>query len=313
MNETVKTYAIGAVIDNVRDTFDTINEDQSWEFSWFHLDNNTPVEKIWNDLIISGSFNGSNVKVRYNLETWELFMNSFLRKLSPSKISIGESSSIDYPIWMIKPFNDVLNDYYKFPPRSSETNDEDNKISHSKRQNIDSLSNNHEHYNDEADKNDSHLSTKPSWRPLDQQIEQANGWNIEYRKQRAKEVLNSQLGLIGNAIKLNTENQAQKNSAITEFMKTFNVTSNSRKFNNLDFNDGSNLFNVIQILPELRIFSNSETGVFFTIPFFVANNKKLVSWFLLIDISELTVSSFSNCNKFTIGIPLAVLLNSGTS
>jgi hypothetical protein len=29
MNETVKTYAIGAVIDNVRDTFDTINEDQS--------------------------------------------------------------------------------------------------------------------------------------------------------------------------------------------------------------------------------------------------------------------------------------------
>ena len=248
MNETVKIYAIGAVIDNVRDTFDTINEDQSWEFSWFHLENSKPVEQIWNDLIISGSFNGSNVKVRYNLETWELFMNSFLRKLSPSKISIGESSSIDYPIWMIKPFNDVLNDYYKFPPRSSETNDEDNKISHSKRQKIDSLSNNHEHYNDEADKNDSHLSTKPSWRPLDQQIQQANGWNIEYRKQKAKEVLNSQLGLIGNAIKLSTENQAQKNSAITEFMKTFNITSNSRKFNNLDFNDGSNLFKVIQIL-----------------------------------------------------------------
>ena len=31
-------------------------------------------------------------------------------------------------------------------------------------------------------------------------------------------------------------------------MKTFNITSNSRKFNNLDFNDGSNLFKVIQIL-----------------------------------------------------------------
>ena len=31
-------------------------------------------------------------------------------------------------------------------------------------------------------------------------------------------------------------------------MKTFNITSNSRKFNNLDFNDSSNLFKVIQIL-----------------------------------------------------------------
>jgi hypothetical protein len=63
---------------------------------------------------------------------------------------------------MIKPFNDVLNDYYKFPPRSNETSDAYNKASHNKRQKIDSSTSNNEHYNDEEDNNDSHLSTKPS-------------------------------------------------------------------------------------------------------------------------------------------------------
>ena len=50
-------------------------------------------------------------------------------------------------------------------------------------------------------------------------------------------MLNSQIDLIGQAIKDNTESQAQKNSAITEFMKTFNVVSNSRNFSSLDFNE----------------------------------------------------------------------------
>jgi hypothetical protein len=41
----------------------------------------------------------------------------------------------------------------------------------------------------------------------------------------ADKVLYSQMDLIGNIIKENTQNQAYKNSAIINFMKTFNITS----------------------------------------------------------------------------------------
>jgi hypothetical protein len=40
-------------------------------------------------------------------------------------------------------------------------------------------------------------------------------------------VLDSQMDLIGNAIKENSQNQAYKNSAITNFMRTFNIVSDS--------------------------------------------------------------------------------------
>ena len=247
MGETVKTYAIGAVIDDVRDTFDTINENQTWEFNWFHLDSNIPVKKDWNNLIISGSFNGSEVKVRYNLETGELFMNSFLHKLSPSKISIWMNSLIDYPIWTIKPFNDVLNDYYNLPPRSY--NPSIDKKPHDGKSWMEPFDKNQAPQNNEIKPKDNlHLGAKPMWKPFERQAPQMNRWNIGSKRNGTNEALNSQLDLIGKAIKDNTESQAQKNSAITEFMKTFNVVSNSRNFSTLDFNEWSNLFNVIQIL-----------------------------------------------------------------
>jgi hypothetical protein len=41
----------------------------------------------------------------------------------------------------------------------------------------------------------------------------------------ADKVLYSQMDLIGNIIKENTQNQAYKNSAKINFMKTFNITS----------------------------------------------------------------------------------------
>jgi len=188
-------YAVGAVIDDVRDAFSTVSnneniDDINWNFNWFKLNEELPVEKVWNDIIIRGSFDGSEVKVRYDLETWKLFMNSFLHKLSVDKFNIWDNSLIDLQIGQIKPFNRVLNEY-----------------------NTSLKSSSYDNSNNEVDK-----------------------------------VLDSQMDLIGNAIKENSQNQAYKNSAITNFMRTFNIVSDSWRFNSFDFNNWSNLFDVIQIL-----------------------------------------------------------------
>jgi len=70
--------------------------------------------------------------------------------------------------------------------------------------------------------------SKPIQRPvISTQIHKTNNSDIESRKSEVTELLNSQIDLIGGAIKNNTESQTQKNSAINKFMKTFNVISDS--------------------------------------------------------------------------------------
>lgn len=194
-DENKTNYAIGTVIDDVRDAFSVINkkeniDDKNWNFNWFKLNEELPVEKVWNNIIIRGSFNGSEVKVRYDLETGKLFMNSFLHKLSIDKFNVWDNSLIDLQIGQIKPFNHVLNEY-NTPLKSSSYGNSNNEVA---------------------------------------------------------KVLDNQMDLIGNTIKDNTQNQAYKNSAIINFMRTFNIVSDSWKSNSLDFNNWSNLFDVIQIL-----------------------------------------------------------------
>ena len=72
--------------------------------------------------------------------------------------------------------------------------------------------------------------------------------NIDSGREEAKNILNSQIDLISNEIKTNTESLAQKNLALMGFMKTFNVIPESWWFDSFDFNRWSNLFDIIQIL-----------------------------------------------------------------
>ncbi|MBQ5945023.1 hypothetical protein IJL65_01075 [bacterium] len=60
--------------------------------------------------------------------------------------------------------------------------------------------------------------------------------NVNSRRDETERVLNSQIDLIGQAIKDNTESQAQKNSAIIGFLKTFNITPTESSFTSWDFN-----------------------------------------------------------------------------
>ena len=248
VNETVKTYAIWAVIDNVRDTFNVINEwNEIWELEWFKLNIEDPVRKEWDDIIISGSFNGSEVKVRYNLKTGELFMNSFFHRLSPSKITIGMNSSIDYPIWNINPFNGVLNDYYKFSPNLPEYDEVPNWPQPWKMPWQGPMMN--RRYRNNSRKNGLPPSNTPQtmW-ALDWFAMPRTDENTDPKTDNAEILVTSQLDLIGEAIKNSTKSQAQENTAITGFMKTFNIMPDSWDFSSLDFDEKSNLFDVIEII-----------------------------------------------------------------
>jgi hypothetical protein len=76
--------------------------------------------------------------------------------------------------------------------------------------------------------------------------------NTDSRMQEIENLLGSQLSLIGEAIKDNTESQTQRNSAITKFLKTFNIMSSELNPNdlpkNLYFDKESNLYSMIEIL-----------------------------------------------------------------
>ena len=252
INKTVKTHAIGAVIDNVRDIFESItewqdwnSEWQNWKIEWFKLANNKPVQKIWDNIIISGSFNGSDVKVRYELGSGKLFMNSFFQELGVNKISIWNEFLINHQIWTIKPFNDVLNDYYKLPPRTPKKNST-HWIPPKKPPREDFT----EQY---KPTNDIIKDSWPKWKPMRMPSwvpwiqSKINKDEINSRKEEANKILNSQIDLIGGVIKKETESQAQKNSAINGLIKTFNL-DNNWEYKSLDFNNWSNLFDVIQIL-----------------------------------------------------------------
>lgn len=258
INETVRTYAVGAVIDNVRDAFESIPKWQDSKSEWFKLDIKDPVIKIGDYIIISGSFNNSNVKIRYNLKTGELFMNSFLHKdeIDPNKISIWEISSIEHPesinhpIWKIKPFNDVLNDYYKFPPYSQTNYDTRNWPSF-----WDNSWMNPENNPNPSHDNLRHWNILP-WSKPPHQVQvwwptwlqpRINQSKPEYRKLETQRILSSQIDLISDAMEKHIKCQTLKNLAITNFMKSFNVISDW-KYNSRDFNRESNLFSMIEII-----------------------------------------------------------------
>ena len=265
IDETVRIHAIWTVIDNVRDTFYGITNEQKGNIKWLQLDSKNPVRKEWENIIISGTFNGSEVKVRYDLRTGELFMNSFLHKLSPSKIRLWINSSMDYPIWKIKSFNDVLNDYYKFPTRPTDADMTMQRPS--------VLTNN---------TNKDVQNHRIWWSWVSSILPRKAPANQNSNKSDIQNLLNSQNDLIGDAIMNGTERQAAKNSSIMGFMKTFNIIkiNNSENFKNIDFNEWSNLFRFIQIIERTSGDNNESNNGAQTLEYFTNTFMPLLmNWY----------------------------------
>jgi hypothetical protein len=54
--------------------------------------------------------------------------------------------------------------------------------------------------------------------------------------------------MISNTIVDNTKKQSARNTTVTKFMRTFNIMIDDQEDKSLDFNDGSNLFDLLQII-----------------------------------------------------------------
>jgi hypothetical protein len=276
-NDRIRNYAIWSVIDNVRFIFADIVGKWKWDskFEWFRFDWSEPVKREWNDIIISGTFNWADIKIRYDLLSWGLFMNSFLHHLSPSKVSIWNNTNADLQIWQLESFDTILDKHYRAPDISSKSHpqvknrwpqsspeqdqwwntwdesegvDTEKKLHFAAQYFVENRINNEQTPSPEP-VHDIYTNTPSqpwSFRPATSEI--GDKWEMEAIRKKYRDMLNANLDMISNSIVDHTKRQSSVNSAITKFMATFNIMSPSWWFSSLDFNDWSNLFDVIQII-----------------------------------------------------------------
>jgi len=219
----VKDRAIWNVIDYIRDIFWSIIERQQWNLNWFKLNIVSPVEINWDDLIISWNFNGSDIKIRYNLESWEIFTNSFFHKpdeVWEPPITIWYWLEINQKIWEIKPFNDILNGEGISKSQEKEQIWDENEV-------------------------------KSGW------TTRFNNFYNNFSKE-AEEILNS----ISNELILNTWGQTEKKRAIVWLLKSFNIMRDSFVTDEVTFTKESNLYKIIDVLyasdsSDLSYFNNT--------------------------------------------------------
>lgn len=116
VNNCIKNYAIGSVIDNVKGIFTEMSKNFEWNLSnkWFIFVDNEPVKIDWNNLVINWNFNWTNTIIRYDLSTGEVFMNSFIQyNITDNKFEIWENSGAYQKIGNFENFNDYLSNKYE--------------------------------------------------------------------------------------------------------------------------------------------------------------------------------------------------------
>jgi len=61
-------------------------------------------------------------------------------------------------------------------------------------------------------------------------------------------MLNANIDLIGDSVINHTKKQSTRNSVVIKFMKTFNIILDEENIKDIDVNNESNMFNLIQII-----------------------------------------------------------------
>ena len=259
MDDKIKMYALWAVIDNVKNVFDSIVSKWQWEskFEWFSFDSHEPVKRQWNDIIISWKFNWADIKIRYDLISGWLFMNSFIQHLSPSKVTIWNNTDANYKIGQLKSFDTILDEHYNSPKLPNNKPDLWNNWNRK-------FSNQNHWWLDwwEWDKHDKDLKMigdKPNEEngPDNTPVQSSNliksqpmmsKNEIESLKQRFWDMLNANVDLIWGTVVNYTKKQSTRNSVIIKFMKTFNIVLDEENMKNIDVSNESNMFDFIQII-----------------------------------------------------------------
>ena len=233
IDDETKKHALWLVIDNVRSIFGNIVEKWQWDskFEWFMFDKDRPVERVWNDIIMSGTFNWTDIKIHYDLISWCLFMNSYLQhSINPPKIIVWDSTNSDILIWELESFNSVLSNHYHSPDILSNI---ESKPQYIWNQNV---------------------SYQNSWSPVWWNQWSNPTWDskkIETIKQKYEAMLYTDIDIISDSIVNNAKKQSAINSVVTKFMKTFNIIIDGQEKKSIEFNDWwnwSDLFDFLEII-----------------------------------------------------------------
>ena len=203
-------------------------------------------------------------------------MNSFLHHLSPSKVTIWKNNNADLQIWQLESFDTILDRHYHAPDISSnkhpqiqdrwpqDSSDQEpwwNPWSNDENNNMEKLyylAQNHvkKHSTEEQLPPQEPILNIPthdpsnpwSFRPATSEIRGNSREEMESIRKKYKDMLNINLDMISNSIINHTKRQSAVNSIITKFMTTFNIMSPSWWFSSLDFNEWSNLFDLIYLI-----------------------------------------------------------------
>lgn len=272
-NEKIRNYAIWSVIDNVRLIFSNIVEKWKWDskFEWFKFNSN-PVKREWNDIIISGTFNWADIKIRYDLISGALFMNSFFQYLPPSKITIWNNDNANFQIWQLESFDTILDEHYRTPGISSnkdhqiqgrwnqfstdrvewwnswntsEKVDSEKEILFSAQPFIENHAIAGQSSYSEPAHNAPRLTSSQQW-SISKDEE-----NLGLIKSKYRDMLDKNLDMISDKIIDNTKKQSAINSVITKFMKTFNIIRDGQENKSIEFSgwwSWSDLFDFLEII-----------------------------------------------------------------
>ena len=239
-HETVKDYAIGAIIDNVKDMFQNIiNTNNTWNYmSWFEFDWKDSAKIENNCLFLSWKFNWEVLNIKYDLNTWKIYMNSFVNE-SPTKIVIWGTNP-EYEVWELKNFGDILDDFYKSPTES---------MNNSVFSNIRAPST--PRGNNWLQRGEQQESSTPQPQIRNRMSEIRDRIKKEH-KIKFQRMCWTKLDEIGWNIKYQVETKNTQNSTVSNLMKTLHIDTTSKS---IDLDKNTDLYNTIQIICN----SNAET------------------------------------------------------
>ena len=257
-----KMHALWEIIDNIRDIFDIIIEKRQWdsEFEWFKFDNNNPAKREWNNIIMSGTFNWTDIRIRYDLNSWELFINSFLQT-SPWIITIWNNTDSNIKVWELDSFDTILDKHYRTPDISLNWGIQARYIWNQNIPNQNPKINQWlapSNLSENSHDNSTRIWSQSYYKPQASRIIDKHKKRIEDIKQKYEDMLYKKIDMIGDNIMENTKRQSAINSTVTKFMKTFNIITEWQETKTIEFNwwwEWSDLFDFLEII------NNSDSDV----------------------------------------------------
>ena len=240
VDNTVKNHAIWAVIDNVKDMFQNIvDTNNAWVYiSWFEFKENDAAKIDGNNLIMSGKFNWETLILKYDLKTGKLYMNAYISNIKDGgtpTIIIWDNSP-NQPIWEIRPFQKVLDDFCLNPTESMS-----NEF-YPRLRTDDNLQSNRKEDTDEW-KNRLHRPRR-NFRERERSREE--------NKRKFQETCNTKINEIKLTIKKKVETKSVQNHSVSNLLKTLGIIPDSGDIENIKkfrwWNSPSDLYKIIQLI-----------------------------------------------------------------